>query len=517
MTEPIVFNPCDLIVKTNTDGECIEIDLYKLIETLTVRYHPITHNKILYVYNYETTKYVEDQGTIDHEVNRCLTELGFKGHILGTIGTVKKMISTKNITVEYPFNKPFENKIPVKNGVLKLNRLNNKCLLGRDDMFVISEKYDISGVVKIPIIPEDLKQNVELLVHSPDHMFTFTLPIEYNPDANNTQIEKYLNSWVYSDDKDCLYQIPAIGFLQMIYDQVYKKGTLIYGKQNSGKSTYLDLNKMILGDGAYSQQHLGSLTENRFSLSALEGKIMNIADEEPDMPLNNCAIYKRITGTTRLDIEKKGQQGYTARIFAGHIYACNQPPELSEKVMFDNAWWERWDVFEFPNFFPTNPVEQDNIFSKENLSAFFNGVLIAMYKIRSTRKLVVNRSLEEVRNRWTELADPLIMFGNEVFVDMKTNALEHYDKDALFGYYTTWCEHNNVTISKRIGTKPRFGRDIEKIRLQPSNIKIPTDKKGVKEEIQTYAGYKKLNENTLTTYGLSPGYGKPKTKQSTIP
>ena len=144
---------------------------------------------------------------------------------------------------EYPFNNS-TNLIPVKNGVLKINFT--------------------SG-------------NVTLLDDSPEHRFTYKLPVIFNPDANPSEIRKYLES--LGCDIDFLTQIPAQGLLSML-GRNYKKSYLCIGEKNSGKTTFLDmLNEQFFGTSNCANIPLNELMNDRFKASGLVGKLINIADE----------------------------------------------------------------------------------------------------------------------------------------------------------------------------------------------------------------------------------------------
>lgn len=234
-----------------------------------------------------------------------------------------------------------------------------------------------NGIVKI-----DFERGViDLIPFSHDYKFNYKLPIDYDPDADSTPMELILRQ--YMDNVEVLYQIPAQALLQMLGFDPFKKCYLLHGKNDAGKSTYLELLYKTFGYDNKSDISLHDLNQekSRFKTAGLIGKLFNIHDDLSNIPLKDAGVIKNLTGSYSHDVEIKGIQAFRAHITAVHIFAYNQPSTFDREIEMDNGFWSRWVYVYFPNSFKRDPKFHSRIFTPKNLSGFFNGVLATVIKI----------------------------------------------------------------------------------------------------------------------------------------
>jgi phage/plasmid-associated DNA primase len=152
-------------------------------------------------------------------------------------------IHTKSRIKAYPFN-DYKNALPVENGMVIFDFENQSC---------------------------------KLIDHNPKkYRFNYTIPIKYDSLVTNTTICDMLKD--YTDTPDKLIQIPVQSFMQAMGHGPYKRTYLIYGKKNSGKTTFVELMEHIVGHDGFCDISLDKISQ-RFQIASLERKLLNLHDD----------------------------------------------------------------------------------------------------------------------------------------------------------------------------------------------------------------------------------------------
>jgi phage/plasmid-associated DNA primase len=441
------------IQNTSKSGEVTELNHMYIADDLAEKYHTILFQDELFIYDTQECIYVKSTQHVEKEVRAIAAELQYTGSISKAISETLKYVKYKHVEHFYPFNNA-SFMLPLQNGILKI---------------------------------EFGTGTAELLPHDPKHMFTFKLPITYDPSASSEPIHKVLSSWVDQDDIELLYQIPAQAILQMMIDNSYKKNYIIHGEPHAGKSTYLKLMELFFGRENFCHVSLHQIGKDQFCSGNLENKMLNIYDDLSDIPLENVGEFKNLTGATHHKIESKHIQAYEGRIYAVHVFACNKPPSVPQTVLYDPAFWERFEIIKFPYFFQVDPIFKDMTFTENNLSGFMNQVVKHIIRIVRERKLLVNRSAEEVMNCWNELSNPLVQFFSEnleqTTPSSKTN---EFDKYKLYNAYLEFCRDIKANPKKIIPTVEGFTRAIQALGMIPFETKIGKGDK--RKSLKCYKG-----------------------------
>lgn len=399
-----------------------------IADDLAEKYHTVSFQDELYVYDPIESIYVRSTQHIEKDVRAIAAELQYVGSLSKAISETMKYVKYKHVVHSYPFNTATF-ALPVKNGVLSFNLSENR---------------------------------VEMHPHDPKYMFTFKIPITYNPEANPAGIESTISSWVEEEDIELLYQVPAQALLQMMIDNSYKKNYIAHGEPHAGKSSYLKLLELFFGVDNICHVSLHQMGTDRFCTGNLENKMLNIYDDLSDIPLENVGEFKNLTGATRHKVESKNVQAHDGRIYAVHMFACNKPPSVPERILYDAAFWERFEIIKFPFYFDVDPMFYSKTYTEENLSAFLNLVLKQLIKIVKCRGLTVNRDAESVMSRWNELSDPLVQFVNENFTPLTSpTASNLFDKEILYNNYKKYCLEKSISPRKIIPTQTAFSRSIQ--------------------------------------------------------
>lgn len=188
--------------------------------------------------------------------------------------------------------------------------------------------------------------------HAPGQwLSTSGLDITYDPDADPTggPWADYFES-ILPDDTPAVWGFELFRYLLTPAADGQSKAVFFYGKGRDGKSTFLRLLRDVLG--GERGEHVASiplqtLTAQRFALSGLYGKALNICADLPDERLGAApvATFKQITGGDFLWMERKHKPGFDARPYAHLVFSSNHRLKLQNSG--DRAFWDRWIVVPF--------------------------------------------------------------------------------------------------------------------------------------------------------------------------
>jgi P4 family phage/plasmid primase-like protien len=213
---------------------------------------------------------------------------------------------------------------------------------------------------------------VELHEHDPAHNFLARASTEYDPEAEAPRWQAFLDESIRSDVDQRKLQEFA-GYTLMHWALPYHRALFVVGPTASGKSTFLDTIRTMLGD-ENGDQSVASLTpqemtSERFSGAELHGSWANIRNDIPDELIENVGQFKEIVGGDPIKAEEKYQDPFQFKPTAKHAFSANKLPEAS---VDDRAFYRRILLVAFPT---ETPVEERDPSLDEKLQAEHPGVL----------------------------------------------------------------------------------------------------------------------------------------------
>lgn len=385
----------------------------------------------LYVYDDKLGIYSRDISVLKNEIERISKAVQYKGSVTTATREIFFYIAYSKPEKEYPFNKG-KNHIPVNNGIIQLN------LEGGDHV---------------------------LIPNSPDHKFTFRVPIDYNPEADHEPIDTILKDYVHPDDLWYLYQIPAQCILQGFCEcDTLRTAYLIQGPARGGKSTYCDLLvEYFFSPKFTSNECLQDLCgASRFCTYNLPGKFMNLYDDLDDLGvIKTVSSFKNLIGSYNQSVEKKGFQRKTEKISCVHAFTCNRPPLLNNKrIETDKAFWDRWVYLRFSdNEFKTDLKFKERNFTPENMSGFLNQVLKTVVDILTDSSKFRKQCFEDVIFNWDVASDPISSFVNDCYQDNTGRTMKFY-KEKTLEAYKAYCTRMGIDDIHKIETKELLSRKL---------------------------------------------------------
>lgn len=174
--------------------------------------------------------------------------------------------------------------------------------------------------------------NDSLEPYTPDIVITNMIPWDYVPNAYHELADNTLNKIACNDP-----EIRAL-FEEYIGYNFYRRNELgkafiFTGDKSNGKSTFLDVMNVILGDENTSALDIKELGD-RFSTALLFGKLANIGDDIGDDFLSGNAVsmFKKIVTGNRIKAERKGQNPFEFNPYTKLTFSANEMPHMRDKT-----------------------------------------------------------------------------------------------------------------------------------------------------------------------------------------
>lgn len=124
---------------------------------------------------------------------------------------------------------------------------------------------------------------------------------------------------------------------------------MLYGNGRNGKGVIIRLTRGMLGDNNCSSVSLQDISNNRFSVQRLDGKMANTYGDLPPEAIMDTSKFKSLVdGGEALDAEKKYHDPYTFKNKAKLIFSANHIPDTTDKSY---GYFRRWILIHFKRVF----------------------------------------------------------------------------------------------------------------------------------------------------------------------
>ncbi|MGB6500833.1 MAG: DUF5906 domain-containing protein [Thermoplasmata archaeon] len=249
---------------------------------------------------------------------------------------------------------------------------------------------------------------VKLLPHTPEKVFTWKIPVVFDPFATAERFSTVFIK-ILPEERERRHILEAFGY-SFFRNRPYKQSEIFCGPGDTGKSVLLNLLRLILGSENVSTVPLQMLesTRNRFASAQLVDKIANIATDLGEEAHARTGNFKTRTGDALGFVEEKGKDGRTEHLTAKEYYSCNTLPEPATA---DDAYFNRWNPTEFTVVIPRG--EQIENLETVLFNAEAKGILNLLlegYARLKARGRFDRQATENVRIFWMSRVNPLAVF-----------------------------------------------------------------------------------------------------------
>jgi putative DNA primase/helicase len=283
----------------------------------------------------------------------------------------------------------------------------------------------------------------ELEPYSEEKIFTYKLPVRYNPEAKCPAIEKFLSEIVYERDIQLIYELAGY----CLYPEYnIQNWFMFHGPGAAGKSTLIKLLAAFLGEENISAVSLQKLN-NRFAAADLFGKLANMVADLSDDDLHRTDALKALTGGDYIMAEMKFKPSFKFVNRAKLVYSCNKIPMTTDKT---NAFYRRVIYVPFPNTFTPEKADKNllsKIITEDELSGFFNKAIEALRDLLGRGYFTSTKNIEEIEELYEKASNPVYAFVQDM-LDIKFDG--YVSKAGLYNEFCEYCsEKGFAPLSNR--------------------------------------------------------------------
>ena len=194
----------------------------------------------------------------------------------------------------------------------------------------------------------DLRTN-QIIQHSPQYFTVNQININLNIDPIKiSAVDNFLDRITCGNNERKNAILEMIGY-SMTSSVKMQKAFVLYGKTaGNGKSTLLEIIEKLIGRENISHVTLQDFVSNRFSVSEIKGKLVNIVSEMTKEFLKDSSVFKQIVTGDIITVEEKFKDIYTIKPYAKHIFTANELPKVADT---SNGYFRRLFIIPFEAIF----------------------------------------------------------------------------------------------------------------------------------------------------------------------
>ena len=274
--------------------------------------------------------------------------------------------------------------------------------------------------------------------HDPDKLYRAKTPCEYDPDAEAPTFEAFVQQATPST-QDAKKLQEFAGYTLLHSQLPFHKALFVVGPQASGKSTFMDLMRDLLGKEAVCSVAPQELIQERFAAVDLHGAMANIRNDIDDEMLRNTGKFKEIVSGDPIKVEEKRQPTFTIEPTAKHLYAANQLPDAA---VDDDAFYRRILLVAFPTTVPRD--ERDPRLDEKlraELPGVLNWALDGLDRLLDQQGFTGDRGPQATRDTWESWGSSLGKFKDAA---IKNEPGAHVPKGKLYNAYLRFCRDRGI-------------------------------------------------------------------------
>ena len=283
----------------------------------------------------------------------------------------------------------------------------------------------------------------EFKEHSADYLSINQIPIVYNPGAKPKLFGQFLRQILWSREIRTAVELMAYTFYR---DNPFEIITTLFGYGANGKSVFTGLLTALHGAKNVSNVPLSAMLDDKFALSDLEGKSVNIDTELTSTTIQDTSVLKKITGRQPIRIQRKNEKAYDALLYAKLFFSANKVPVAYDE---SDAFFRRKIILGFPNKFEgkrDDPDLQKKLTTEEELSGIFNVLMPVLRRILNRKRIYTEeKTIEQRRERYTIAADPIKTFLEDAVAEDSV-VTDPVVKERFYQAYRRFCKNHNLAI-----------------------------------------------------------------------
>ena len=270
----------------------------------------------------------------------------------------------------------------------------------------------------------------ELIPHSKDYYFTYTLPFNYDKTAEAKRFMVFLDDICLGNVEEMLTILEGFAYT-FIPGYPIQKAMMLVGNGANGKGTLLNVLREFVGEDNCSHLTIQTVSQQTgFALARLQGRLLNIGPDLPLQGITDAGNFKAVTGGDTLDANVKYQQeAVRLRNSAKMWYSANQIPESPEDT---SAYYRRWIILKFEHQYKEGKDILPELITERELQGIFNLVMEFYPVVKQNLKYTFSKDIETVRKDYLKSADSVQVFVEECMafdpeaITMKSDVYKAY-------------------------------------------------------------------------------------------
>jgi putative DNA primase/helicase len=293
----------------------------------------------------------------------------------------------------------------------------------------------------------------ELRKHSAEDYQTSGVPYNYKPNAKAAFWTKFLEDLESGTGiTDFLQEFAG---LSLTTDTTHEIAVWLYGPRGSGKSTFIEGLRTMLGPRA-GLLGLAEVEKTRFGLGDLAGKSLMVSSEQPAQFITVSHILNRIISGEPIRVEEKYRPAYEITPYAKLCWGMNELPRVSDAA---DGLFRRVKVVKFPQI----PEEKRDPHFRGAIrsegAGILNWGLEGLARLRERGRFEIPESIRDASAEFETSNDIPAMFVAEACA---RGPAERTTGQKLYEAYRTWCEESG----HRAQSKTRVAEDWARLGLQ---------------------------------------------------
>ncbi len=304
---------------------------------------------------------------------------------------------------------------------------------------------------------------INLLKHEPKYLSTIRIPYKYDPLAKCELWIKVLMD-IFEGDNDKMQALQEFFGYCLSSDNEQKKGMLLLGETNTGKSTIIDIFRELIGEMNCSNVPLQYLSNPQYT-PLLINKMVNIDPEVNKEAINYEREFKILTGgkKERVSCNQKHIPTFEFTPRCKIILSANIFPRITDH---SSAFYQRLLLIPCNRQFSDEEMDR-NLDDKlrVELSGIFNWVLEGYHRLNKRRRFQQYDFMREAVDELEDENNPCNLFFREhIEVDLSEGT--YIEKSELFRKFIDWCVKyeqkrlSHITFSRSLIKK--FSKYVDK-------------------------------------------------------
>lgn len=297
----------------------------------------------------------------------------------------------------------------------------------------------------------------QLLPFSSDYVITNLIDWDYHADSYNEVTDKTLNKLACYDTEVRMLLEECIGYGFYRRSELSKMFVLT-GEKANGKSTFLEMLTNLYGEENTSMLDIAELDE-RFSVSQLVGKLVNIGDDISDDFLagRTVSALKKIVSGNGLKAEFKGENPFTFKPYCKLFFSANDIPRTKDKT---GAVLRRLVIIPFNQKFSKSDADYDpqiidKLTCEKSMEYLVKIGLDGLKRVVENSGFTESKKVSKAVNEYEIENNPILSFLRDTPIDEIVNqTTQHvYSKYRVYCIENGFSEMTKTTFSKALVLK----------------------------------------------------------------